>query len=293
MDSTERAALYRLHAEFCKTLADANRLLIIAELSAGELSVGELTRRLDLRQANVCKHLSLMRARGLLRSRRSGATVYYFLSDVRICQAINLLKEVQADQLGRQHRLSQVSPRLGPGARSRNDHDAPMSKEPEPCPNLHGDRDASWLAYESLVSVERDHPGMTTKRRGWLGLQPHEKAAYYDDTDKTCRECGAELSGRRTRFCSTEHSKLFWDKRDWRGVRRLVFKRDDWTCQRCHRRFWPKWKGLIEADHIVPIADGGDEFDMKNVQTLCVPCHKIKTKEGRQQRAKQNTRTTN
>ncbi len=106
MNSAERVALYRLHAEFCKTLADANRLLIIAELSRGELPVGELARRLGLRQANVSKHLGIMRERGLLMSRRSGATTYYFLSDARVCEAINLLKEVQAEQIERQHRLS-------------------------------------------------------------------------------------------------------------------------------------------------------------------------------------------
>ncbi len=48
---------------------------------------------------------------------------------------------------------------------------------------------------------------------------------------------------------------------------------------------------MIEGDHIIEIADGGDEFDMENVQTLCVSCHKAKTKEGRQQRA--NIKTGN
>jgi len=33
MDSNERAAIFRLHADFCKTLSDANRLLIITELA--------------------------------------------------------------------------------------------------------------------------------------------------------------------------------------------------------------------------------------------------------------------
>ena len=52
MDNAEKAAIYRLHADFCKTLSDANRLLIINELAKGEVSVNELTRRLELKQSN-------------------------------------------------------------------------------------------------------------------------------------------------------------------------------------------------------------------------------------------------
>lgn len=63
MENNEKAAIYRLHADFCKLLADANRLLIINELGKGELSVNELVRRLELKQSNVSKHLALMRER--------------------------------------------------------------------------------------------------------------------------------------------------------------------------------------------------------------------------------------
>ena len=107
MEELDRAAIYQLHAQFCKTLSDANRLLIIAELTGGEESVNEIAERLGLRQANVSKHLGIMRERGLVVARREGATVYYSLSDPRIIQAIRLLKEVQMDQIQRQHTLAQ------------------------------------------------------------------------------------------------------------------------------------------------------------------------------------------
>jgi ArsR family transcriptional regulator, virulence genes transcriptional regulator len=106
LDTEERAAIYRLHAEFCKTLADANRLLIINELSKGELPVNELTRRLGLQQSNVSKHLSLMREHGLVITRREGSTIYYALSDSRIFEAIKLLKEAQANQIEKRHKLA-------------------------------------------------------------------------------------------------------------------------------------------------------------------------------------------
>lgn len=110
MDTDERAAIYRLHAEFCKTLADANRLLIIHELSKGELPVNELTRRLGLQQSNVSKHLSLMREHGLVSNRREGSTVFYALTDPRISEAIRLLKEAQADQIEKRRRLTLGKP---------------------------------------------------------------------------------------------------------------------------------------------------------------------------------------
>lgn len=110
MDKSEKTAIYRLHAEFCKTLADANRLLIITELGQGELSVNELATRLDLNQSNVSKHLALMRERGLVVARREGSSVYYSLSDSRISEALRLLREVQVERLEKQRRLAQSLP---------------------------------------------------------------------------------------------------------------------------------------------------------------------------------------
>jgi DNA-binding transcriptional ArsR family regulator len=105
----DKTAIYQLHARFCKTLSDTNRLLIIAELSKGEVSVSELVKRLGLRQANVSKHLGIMRERGLVTARREGATIYYTLSDPRIAEAISLLNMVQTEQIQKQHNLAQRS----------------------------------------------------------------------------------------------------------------------------------------------------------------------------------------
>jgi len=103
----DRVTLYEFHAQFCKTLADANRLLIIAELVSGEKSVSDLANSLGLHQSNVSKHLALMRERGLVVTRRDGASIYYSLSDPRIFQAIELLIHVQADQVAMRHNMAQ------------------------------------------------------------------------------------------------------------------------------------------------------------------------------------------
>jgi DNA-binding transcriptional ArsR family regulator len=109
MEEIDRTAIYKLHADFCKILADTNRLLIIMELAHGELSVNELTRRLDLQQSNVSKHLSLMREHGLVNARRDGASIYYSISDSRIYEAIKLLRDVQTDQIEKRSQLARLS----------------------------------------------------------------------------------------------------------------------------------------------------------------------------------------
>lgn len=106
MEDLDKAAIYRLHAGFCKNLADANRLLIIDALGDGELPVGELAQRLNLPQSNVSKHLALMREHGLVLARREGANIYYSLADSRISEAIRLLKKIQLEQIEKQRTLA-------------------------------------------------------------------------------------------------------------------------------------------------------------------------------------------
>jgi DNA-binding transcriptional ArsR family regulator len=109
MEDLDRAAIFRLHAAFCKNLADANRLLIIDILGKGEMPVGELAQQLNLTQSNVSKHLALMREHSIVEARRDGANIYYKLSDARISEAIRLLKDIQVEQIERQRLLAQRS----------------------------------------------------------------------------------------------------------------------------------------------------------------------------------------
>ncbi len=97
--STTREELLQLHASVCKGLADAKRLLIINALRDGELSVGEICDGLALPQANVSQHLAVLRDKGLVRPRRDGQHIYYSLSSPKIIEAMDLLREVMAEQL--------------------------------------------------------------------------------------------------------------------------------------------------------------------------------------------------
>jgi ArsR family transcriptional regulator len=96
--SSVRDELVQLHASVCKGLADPKRLLIIDALRDGEMSVTALCEALELPQANVSQHLAILRDKGLVEARRDGQRVYYSLTSAKIVDAMDLLREVMAEQ---------------------------------------------------------------------------------------------------------------------------------------------------------------------------------------------------
>jgi ArsR family transcriptional regulator, virulence genes transcriptional regulator len=91
--------LYKLHASICHTLANPKRLEIIDKLRAGELSVTELVKALKISQSNLSQHLSVMRQRGIVTTRREGLNVFYRLSNSKITQACDLMRQVLLENL--------------------------------------------------------------------------------------------------------------------------------------------------------------------------------------------------
>ena len=63
-----------------RLLADATRLRVITMLQSGELNVTSLCKRLSLAQPTVSHHLGLLRAMGLVNTRRKGKQVFYSLN---------------------------------------------------------------------------------------------------------------------------------------------------------------------------------------------------------------------
>ncbi len=63
-------------------------------LREDELSVGQLSERLQLRQSNLSQHLSVLRKVGAVTYRKEGQTVFYAISSPKIIQAYDLISEV-------------------------------------------------------------------------------------------------------------------------------------------------------------------------------------------------------
>ena len=66
-------------AAFLKMLASGPRLLLLCHISEEEQSVGSLAEKTGMRMPTVSQQLSLLRAQGLVKTRRDGTTIYYSL----------------------------------------------------------------------------------------------------------------------------------------------------------------------------------------------------------------------
>lgn len=99
MNNVLEAEVTQLHAEICGGLADPNRIMILYELAAGPKNVTELCTALNMPQPLVSRHLKILRERGMVTTERRGTVVIYTLGDVRLIQALDLLRAVMRDGL--------------------------------------------------------------------------------------------------------------------------------------------------------------------------------------------------
>ncbi len=100
--------ILELHASICQIMANAKRLEIISILGDKELTVGEIAEIMDIKMANLSQHLSIMKAKGILKSRREGVNIHYRISNPKVVQACRLMREVMIEQLREKGMLSKV-----------------------------------------------------------------------------------------------------------------------------------------------------------------------------------------
>ena len=148
---------------------------------------------------------------------------------------------------------------------------------------------------------------LSTRRKMPGGRADRAELPTGDNGRALCRWCNLEVPPRRFTFCSD------WCVHEWKlrsdpgYLREQVLRRDNGICAVCGLdciaefnhlrrlrgprrlaafREWgirPKQRGsLWDADHIVPVVEGGGECDLANLRTLCLKCHRVSTAELRQ-----------
>lgn len=98
-----------LHAEICRTLGSAARIEILNALRDGEKTVSELAGALGLRQPSVSQHLAVLRQRRVVATRKEGTNVYYRVSNPKIIQACELMRQVLLEQLKEGKELTKLA----------------------------------------------------------------------------------------------------------------------------------------------------------------------------------------
>ena len=133
------------------------------------------------------------------------------------------------------------------------------------------------------MSTRRTQPGGWVSRKRGSG---------------SCRKCGVEVPKGRFTFCSDACVHEWKLRTDSAYLREQVFQRDHGVCAQCgvdtealrkdkrkldyvaRRQFekdWGRRRHLWDADHIVPVVEGGGECDLSNMRTLCLKCHQEAT----------------
>lgn len=104
--------------------------------------------------------------------------------------------------------------------------------------------------------------------------KPFSRDMVYPKHHGRCYWCGQQLTGRRRSFCKDEHRYFYWYWFSWETIRERVYIRDNGSCQNCGDK-----ESSFEVDHIKAIALGGENWNLDNLQLLCINCHKLKTRK--------------
>ncbi len=81
-------------ARCMKALAHPLRLKILVALSDQEMSVQDLVERVGTTQSNVSQHLTIMRDKNILSSRREANQVFYRVGDCKVLELVALTKSI-------------------------------------------------------------------------------------------------------------------------------------------------------------------------------------------------------
>lgn len=85
-------------ATLLKTMSHPDRLLVLCQLTAGEVCAGELQKNSQLSQSAFSQHLAVLKKYELVNVRKSSQQVFYSLADPRVETLIQTLHQLFCQQ---------------------------------------------------------------------------------------------------------------------------------------------------------------------------------------------------
>lgn len=91
-DSADKAS------NLLKALANPDRLLLLCQLSQGELCVSDLEARVGLQQPSLSQQLTVLRQQQLVNTRREGKQIFYSIASTEALAVMQLLYTLYCKQ---------------------------------------------------------------------------------------------------------------------------------------------------------------------------------------------------
>ena len=100
--------MHEFKAGIFQALAHPTRVAITEMLRDGEYSAGAILERLELEQANVSQHLAVLRAKGIVSTRKEGNQVFYSLKHRMLIDVLDIMRQYFLSHLSEAADLLQV-----------------------------------------------------------------------------------------------------------------------------------------------------------------------------------------
>jgi DNA-binding transcriptional ArsR family regulator len=97
-----------LHNTMCQAVSEPRRIMILYALAERPHNVTALAAKLDIPQPTVSRHLRLLRQHGLVETERQGTAVTYTLTEPRVIEVLDKMRQILADAFSRQAELAAV-----------------------------------------------------------------------------------------------------------------------------------------------------------------------------------------
>ncbi|HVA09291.1 MAG TPA: metalloregulator ArsR/SmtB family transcription factor [Acidimicrobiales bacterium] len=91
--------IYRVKAEFFKTLGHPARIRILEILRDGERSVSELLPAVGIEASHLSQQLGVMRRANIIQQRKVGSNVFYSVGDKKLFKLLDVAKQIITSSL--------------------------------------------------------------------------------------------------------------------------------------------------------------------------------------------------
>jgi ArsR family transcriptional regulator len=91
--------IYKVKAEFFKTLGHPVRIRVLEVLREGERSVSELIPEVEVEPSHLSQQLAILRRANLVRSHKVGSSVIYSVTEPQIFELLEVAKSILTSSL--------------------------------------------------------------------------------------------------------------------------------------------------------------------------------------------------